>query len=160
LISGINAPANIYLEGQAGSTYCVSTGNNCGCNVTNNLFIGTPGLVQPGNYVCVRHTSSSTFPVLTRTSVHIGTGFANFDVTTGPTALCSLDVDGDNKIDPLTDGLLLMRAMFGLTGDAVTAGAVGAGAERPLWSQIRQYLERLLRHHTATVRRAGSAIAS
>jgi hypothetical protein len=43
--------------------------------------------------------------------------------------LCEvLDVDGDGNTDALTDGLLVLRAMFGLTGEALTDGAVSAGA--------------------------------
>ena len=54
---------------------------------------------------------------------------------------CTLDVDGTgNPPDALTDGLLLMRAMFGLTGTAVTTGALGATPTRGSWSVIRQYL--------------------
>jgi hypothetical protein len=53
---------------------------------------------------------------------------------------CSLDVDGNGSIDALTDGLMLLRAMFGLTGTAVTSGAVGAGATRPSWAQLYPYL--------------------
>ena len=49
-------------------------------------------------------------------------------------------VDGDNAIDALTDGLLILRAMFGLTGAAVTRGAVGSGATRTDWATIRTYL--------------------
>lgn len=42
--------------------------------------------------------------------------------------------------DALTDGLLMMRAMFGLTGTAVTNGATAAGAPRNNWTLIRAYL--------------------
>ena len=51
-----------------------------------------------------------------------------------------LDIDGDCIVDPLTDGLLLARAMMGLTGTAVTNSAIGAGATRTSWAQIRLYL--------------------
>ena len=40
----------------------------------------------------------------------------------------SIDIDGNGEFDALTDGLLLLRGMFGLTGDALTSGAVGLGA--------------------------------
>jgi len=53
---------------------------------------------------------------------------------------CSLDIDGNGSVDPLTDGLLLMRAMFGLTGDAVISGAVAANADRKSWQDIWQLL--------------------
>ena len=53
---------------------------------------------------------------------------------------CTLDADGNNNIDALTDGLVMLRAMFGLTGTTVTTGAVGANATRSTWAQIRTYL--------------------
>ena len=53
---------------------------------------------------------------------------------------CTLDIDGNGVIDALTDGLLSLRAQFGLKGTAVTTGAIGAGATRTTWAQIRVYL--------------------
>ena len=55
-------------------------------------------------------------------------------------SLPMLDVDGNGKTDALTDGLLIMRAMFGLTGVQVTNSAVGSGATRTTWAEIRGYL--------------------
>jgi hypothetical protein len=40
----------------------------------------------------------------------------------------SIDLDGNGQYDALTDGLLLLRGMFGLTGDALIAGTIGADA--------------------------------
>jgi len=79
---------------------------------------------------------------------YAATGSATFVMGSLPVTLyakwspspCSLDVDGNNFVDPLTDGLLLMRAMFGLTGDAVTLGALGANANRNTWEAIRSFL--------------------
>ena len=52
----------------------------------------------------------------------------------------ALDIDGNGTTDALTDGLIIIRAMFGLTGTAVTNGAVAAGASRATWADIRGYL--------------------
>ena len=41
----------------------------------------------------------------------------------------SLDVDGNGQYDALTDGLLLLRDMFGLTDTALVGGAVAANAD-------------------------------
>ena len=41
-------------------------------------------------------------------------------------ASLDLDVDGDGQSFATTDGLLLLRAMLGLTGDALTQGATNA----------------------------------
>ena len=57
-----------------------------------------------------------------------------------PGSNCSMDIDGDGKVLPTTDGLLLSRASSGMTGGAVTTGAIGTGALRTTWPQIRDYL--------------------
>jgi uncharacterized delta-60 repeat protein len=53
---------------------------------------------------------------------------------------CSADIDGDGKVLPTTDGLLLARASLGMTGNAVITGAIGVGASRFNWVQIRDHL--------------------
>ena len=40
----------------------------------------------------------------------------------------SLDIDGNGQFDALTDGLLLLRSMFGLTQDALISGTVAPDA--------------------------------
>jgi hypothetical protein len=40
----------------------------------------------------------------------------------------SLDIDGNAQYDALTDGLLLLREMFGLDGDALVTGTVASDA--------------------------------
>jgi hypothetical protein len=52
-----------------------------------------------------------------------------------------LDIDGNNERSAATDGVLLLRAMFGLTGTAVTTGAMGTPPHaRADWAAIRAYL--------------------
>jgi uncharacterized delta-60 repeat protein len=41
-------------------------------------------------------------------------------------ASLNLDADGDGQASAMTDGLLMLRAMLGLTGNALTAGATNA----------------------------------
>lgn len=52
----------------------------------------------------------------------------------------SLDVDGNGAVDPKTEGLVILRAMFGLSGTAVTGGAVTPGVPRDNWTAIRACL--------------------
>jgi hypothetical protein len=40
----------------------------------------------------------------------------------------SLDIDGDGQAQALTDGLLIIRRLFGFEGTALASGAVGGGA--------------------------------
>ena len=53
---------------------------------------------------------------------------------------CSMDIDGDGQALPTTDGLIIMRAMMGMTGTAVSNAAT-ATAARNTWDSIRSYLK-------------------
>ncbi len=55
--------------------------------------------------------------------------------------ICNMDLDGNGRYSSTTDGLLYSRALAGLSGTAVTNGALGAGAKRTTWAEIRAYLE-------------------
>ena len=52
-----------------------------------------------------------------------------------------LDVDGDGESKALTDGLLLIRYLFGFTGDSLISGAIGDGAERDTAEEVEAYIE-------------------
>jgi hypothetical protein len=51
-----------------------------------------------------------------------------------------LDIDGDGQSKALTDGLLLIRYLFGFSGESLTSGAVSPGAERKTSEQIETYI--------------------
>ena len=57
-------------------------------------------------------------------------------LTTGARAL---DIDLNGTVDPLTDGLLVVRYLLGKRGAALTQSAIGAGFQRNS-SQIESYL--------------------
>jgi hypothetical protein len=54
-----------------------------------------------------------------------------------------LDIDGNGEVDALTDGVLIVRYLFGLTGDALIAGAVGPNAQRGTAQSIETRLQLL-----------------
>ena len=83
-----------------------------------------------GNTVYTLRSTSSGFV--------LSPGF--WHATIGVTQGCVLDLDGNNSINALTDGLLLLRAMLGLTDTAVTIGAIGAGATRTTWAQSQPFV--------------------
>ncbi|MDC0464845.1 caspase family protein, partial [Pseudomonadales bacterium] len=68
----------------------------------------------------------------------------------GPDAIASyltdadsqLDIDGDGESKPLTDGLLLIRYLFGFSGDSLISGAIGDGAERDTADEVEDYIRR------------------
>ena len=53
---------------------------------------------------------------------------------------CTLDLDGNGTINATTDGLMLARALLGLTGPAVTGNALGTAPTRGDWASIRSYV--------------------
>lgn len=52
-----------------------------------------------------------------------------------------LDVDDDGNTDALTDGLIILRYMFGLSGDSLVSGVIGNDANRTNSEQILDYLK-------------------
>ena len=56
----------------------------------------------------------------------------------------ALDIDGDGELEPLTDGLLVLRWLFGFTGTTLVTGAVDQGdCARCNAGQIEPYLDGL-----------------
>jgi hypothetical protein len=139
-ISGIVGSVPVSLAGGNFAQYCISSASNCTCDVR--AFDNIAATINNAQYVCLRQNAPFSSPALAKATLVVGGAWANFLVTTGSEigAACSLDVDGNGGIDALTDGFLLMRAMFGLTGTSVTNGAVGVGASRMTWAQLQPYL--------------------
>jgi hypothetical protein len=75
-------------------------------------------------------------------NVSIGTFTNVYNATFIPQL--TIDVDGNGAYDALTDGLLLIRYLFGLRGSSLIAGAVGAGATRTSAPQIEAFLQSLV----------------
>nr|MCS5586857.1 lamin tail domain-containing protein [Porticoccaceae bacterium] len=55
-------------------------------------------------------------------------------------ALVIADIDGDGQVDALTDGLLLLRYLFGLTDNSLITGAISSNASRATAEAITEYL--------------------
>ena len=55
----------------------------------------------------------------------------------------NLDVDGNGKVDALTDGLLIFRYLSGSRGAALVTGAVASGATRVVGTQVEPYIASL-----------------
>jgi hypothetical protein len=51
-----------------------------------------------------------------------------------------LDIDDDGKTEALTDGLLVIRHLFGFSGDSLTTNATGADAQRSDAASIETHL--------------------
>ena len=55
-----------------------------------------------------------------------------------------LDIDGDGRVDTLTDGLLILRYLFGLRGSALIQGALVPTAPRNTAPLIEDYIRTVL----------------
>jgi len=53
---------------------------------------------------------------------------------------CTFDIDGNGTAEAATDGVLLLRYMLGLRGNALIAGAVGLGAARQTATDIQNFI--------------------
>ena len=68
------------------------------------------------------------------------------DITTRINALGDLlDIDGNGRIDALTDGLLILRYLFNLEGETLINGVIAADATRTEAEQIKAHLDSLTR---------------
>ena len=57
----------------------------------------------------------------------------------------ALDVDGDGLVEPLTDGLVVLRYDFGFRGAALITGAIGRDCARCTAEEIEAFIESLSR---------------
>jgi hypothetical protein len=71
-------------------------------------------------------------------SVHDGSGDGVFAQRFAVSL--SADIDGDGTLGALTDGLLLLRYLFGFRGATLVTGAVGGGCTRCTAAAIESYL--------------------
>ena len=92
------------------------------------------------NYKLSSSLGDSTFGAR-QSSANLALSPGFWPTVIGVTQGCVLDIDGDQTISATSDGLMLLRAMLGLTGDAVTAGATVPNANaRKTWQQIAPYV--------------------
>ena len=54
------------------------------------------------------------------------------------------DIDGNGQIDALTDGLLMLRYLFGLEGDTLITGVIAQDATRTSSADIEAHLKTLM----------------
>ena len=54
------------------------------------------------------------------------------------------DIDGNGDVSALTDGLLALRYLFGLTGDALISGVIASDATRTTSAEIEAHIQSLI----------------
>ena len=76
-------------------------------------------------------------------SVELADGTDPLDRFSCKTGCFSFDVDANLETKPLTDGLLVIRYLFGFDGSALIDGAVGEAADRSSAESLADYLDRV-----------------
>ena len=64
---------------------------------------------------------------------------ARFEAASSAARNCTMDIDGDGRVLPTTDALILTRAALGMSGPSVLNGILTSGT-RNTWPLIRDYL--------------------
>ena len=139
---GSTSPALTHTVGSGGATLTVNKSGSGTGTVSSN----PPGI--DCGIDCAETYAGATVVTMTATPAagSIFTGWLGACIGTGTCTLTmsasksvaavfapnmtvlNFDIDGNRKFDALSDGLMILRSLFGLTGNALTAGAIGAGA--------------------------------
>ena len=96
----------------------------------------TDGLILLGYTFGLREEAlvkNATAPDATRSPAEIEQSIQN--------ALVIADIDNNSELNALTDGLLLLRYLFGLTGDVLIDDVIASNANRKTAEEITQHLE-------------------
>ena len=84
------------------------------------------------------------YGLLTEEELDTATSDLTKAITANPTAYgidVGFDLDGDGESKPLTDGLLLIRYLFGFSGDSLVSGAIGTDATRDTAESVEAYIK-------------------
>jgi poly(3-hydroxybutyrate) depolymerase len=100
-------------------------------------FVSTPDYEVKSSYTAIVIASDGTNESSQNISV-IVTEASDIDNPTG-----TIDIDGNNKFDALTDGLLLLRSMFGISGDSLIQGVIANDATFVTAPHIEQRIQSL-----------------
>ena len=90
--------------------------------------------------------SNTATPSATPTRTATPTITPTLTITTTPDgSLAEIDIDGDGQVEPLTDGLLLLRYMFGFRDAVLTTNAVDlVNCTRCTADEIEAYIQSIL----------------
>lgn len=111
-----------------------STQNYLTWNKTNSSFLNPDGSIYVTESSFVVNAEESTVGITPSSDGGFNGEFLDS---------LSFDVDGNGEYNALTDGLLLLRGMFGLTGDSLIAGAIAPNAAYTSSTVIAARIDRL-----------------
>jgi choice-of-anchor B domain-containing protein len=131
LTGTVNDPTAIVAVTVAGNLYAATNNGNDTWMLADNT-ISLP--LARGTYdVLVTATTTS--------SVASDTTFDELEIGSASAITTNLDVDANGEATTLTDGVMIVRYLFGVTGTQLTDGALGTGALRTDPNEIIAFLE-------------------
>ena len=90
----------------------------------------------------LRHAFGITGEALVSGAIAQDSPLSNLEVEQSiNSSMVIADIDNNGRVDALTDGLLLLRYLFGITGNSLVNGAIGLDSTRITHSEVEQYLE-------------------
>ena len=112
-----------------------------------NLDVDQDGRTAPltDGLLIIRHLFGFTGGALTLGAIGLNAERSNADLISIYLSEnnLSLDVDGDGKSEALSDGLLIIRSLFGFANDSLISGAIAPSATRKTADSIEQYLKKI-----------------
>ena len=96
-------------------------------------------MVLTDGLLVIRHLFGFSGDSLTSGAVSGGANRGSSDAIA--TYLKDADIDGDGESKPLTEGLLLIRYLFGFSGDSLVSGAIGSEATRDTAEAVEAYIK-------------------
>jgi hypothetical protein len=118
--SGVSPLTGVSMCSSGGGATCTVTGSNYSCSIPS----GWSGSIHPSH--ATEYFAARTFSNVT-TSTVIDFVSARADDVAGQ---CALDVDGNGQVRASTDGVLILRRMFGFSGASISAGVADTCARR------------------------------
>ena len=95
--------------------------------------------------IVLRFSFGLTGDSLTNGAISVESTLTSTQVETRMHAIQEIaDIDGNGEIDALTDGLILLRYLFSISGDPLINGAIASNASRTSASDIQHYIEQYL----------------
>ena len=138
---------NSLLEGSgnSASSQCNSNGNRCNVNPKLDTLANNGGFTQtmrllPGSPAIDTGSNSALLATDQRGAARTQGTFTDigaYETPAGSAAQCKLDMDGDNAVLAMKEGLVLLRSMLGMTSTAATANT---GITQAQWDATRTNL--------------------
>jgi len=125
------------LVGKAAPVFYYSSGQS-------DQLVTARSFLESGSDSCSTNVDGSASTLTPVIKIRTLTFVPPFKIQPSVSVTGATDIDGNGQAEPLTDGLMLIRYMFGMRGVPLIAGAVGEGATRTTAGQIEAHIRSVM----------------